>query len=65
MKIINYGPGYEPTTLICSNCKSELEYTNIDIEIKVLRDYVYNPILVISYITCPICGKEIEIKKEK
>ena len=65
MKIIHYGPGYEPTTLICSNCKSELEYTNIDIEINVCRDYAYDPILMIYYVTCPICGKENEIKKEK
>lgn len=32
MKIINYGPGYEPKTIICETCKSEIEYVNADIQ---------------------------------
>ena len=63
MKIINYGPGFEPKTLTCGSCKSELEYTDIDMNINVCRDYAYDPVVVIHSIRCPVCGRENEIKR--
>ena len=64
MKVINYGPGWEPKTLTCTSCKSELEYVDRDVNIDVCRDYAYDPMITIYYVICPICGKKNEIKKE-
>ena len=38
MKVIKYGPGWKPKLLTCASCKSELEYTDSDIEVRVRSD---------------------------
>lgn len=30
MKILKYGEGYEPKVITCENCKSEIEYLDIE-----------------------------------
>ena len=56
MKVIKYGPGWKPQTLTCSSCKSELEYTNLDIEVHTRSDISFHTIGSVSYVTCPVCG---------
>ena len=63
MKIINYGPGYEPKTITCKSCKSELEYTDFDVEVKAYFDYDYCPVGETHYVVCPICGMKNIIKR--
>ena len=59
MKILKYGEGY-PKTIICGNCKSELKYNSEDIYswTDVLDEFI-----TIGIITCPVCGKTIEVYK--
>ena len=64
MKVIKYGPGWKPHTLTCDSCKSELEYTDIDIKVDTHCDYMFNPVGSTHYIICPICGLYNIIKKE-
>lgn len=63
MKVINYGPGWEPQTLTCKSCKSELEYTDFDVEVQVYSDYACNPLGKTHYVGCPICGLKNVVKR--
>ena len=66
MKVIKYGPGYEPKRITCDTCKSELEYIGEDIEfrnskVKYNDDY---KIMFLTHITCPACKTWIELSRE-
>ena len=63
MKIIKYGPGYIPQILICKSCKSELEYTDADVEVRVYSDYDYRTLGETHYVLCPLCGLRNIIKR--
>ncbi len=65
MRVIKYGPGYEPEIIICSECKSELEYTKQDVEISVCRDYEYEPRVISHYVICPVCGLPVDVKEKE
>lgn len=67
MRVINYGPGYEPKKIICSSCQSELEYGQKDIQyydskIKGENDDYKQRFL--EYVTCPVCETWIELSME-
>lgn len=57
MKILKYGEGY-PKTAVCGHCKSELEYDFNDI---CSYDDLLEYIVTTGIITCPVCGKNIEV----
>ena len=60
MKILKYGEGY-PKTVICNDCKSELEYGLEDMD---SYHWVYtDKVEFIKTIKCPVCGKEITVDK--
>lgn len=63
MRVIKYGPGWKPQTLTCGSCKSELEYTDFDINVNVYSDYECCPVGETHYIVCPICGRQNVIKR--
>jgi hypothetical protein len=63
MKILKYGEGY-PKTVVCDNCKSELEYTLADIKHTQETEYTNDPledcrIVRVEYVVCPVCGDMI------
>ena len=59
MKIIKYGEGY-PKTITCEKCKSELEYDHNDVY---SWNDVCDEIITTGIITCPVCGKNVEVFK--
>ena len=66
MKVIKYGPGHEPKTIICSKCHSEIEYINADIKwhfskVKT-KDNTYQMSLL-DYLECPVCNSWIELSR--
>lgn len=63
MKVINYGPGWEPKILTCGSCKSELEYTDLDIKSNTYSDYECCPVGTKDYVVCPVCGMHNVIKE--
>lgn len=63
MKVTKYGPGWEPKTKTCKSCKSELEYTDFDVEVRVHSDFDGCPVCETHYIVCPICGMKNIIKR--
>lgn len=63
MKIINYGPGLKPQILTCKSCKSELEYTDFDINVKVYSDYDCCLLGETHSVVCPVCGQRNIIKR--
>jgi hypothetical protein len=57
MKILKYGEGY-PKTVVCDNCKSELEYNSKDIY---SRTDALDEFITTGIITCPVCGKTVVV----
>jgi hypothetical protein len=68
MKVINYGPKYKPSTLICTSCQSELEYDMRDIEFRthrVIERATLKPKQIVgSYVDCPVCS-HMNVLEEK
>jgi DNA-directed RNA polymerase subunit RPC12/RpoP len=76
MKVINYGPGYEPDTMVCEQCKSEMEYTKDDVR----KNDFYIDLCGFrhnwwdgktfcyyeheEYLHCPVCSHKIIFKIE-
>ena len=60
MKVISYGEDYKPKTIICSYCKSELEYDYEDIYsgscIVVDKEKFTKKEIISIYVSCPVCG---------
>jgi hypothetical protein len=56
MKVIKYGPGWKPHILTCKSCRSELEYTDYDIQGIRRSDYMYPIVGSVNYVMCPVCG---------
>lgn len=63
MRVIKYGPGWEPEILTCGSCKSELEYTYADVEVRAYSDDYCSPLGETHYVVCPICGLRNVIKR--
>lgn len=57
MKILKYGEGY-PKTVVCDNCKSELEYN--DREVFSWTDAL-DEFVTTGIITCLVCGKQVVV----
>lgn len=67
MRIINYGPGYEPKRITCDSCKSELEYRQKDIQYydsKIKGGYDDYKQRFLEYLTCPVCEQWILLSEE-
>lgn len=67
MKVIKYGPGYEPKLITCSSCKSDLEYEQDDIQyynstVKTEGD-VYKQ-MFLECVTCQLRGSWIKVSME-
>lgn len=45
-----------PKKILCEYCASELEYE---------KDDIHTGFCGLNYITCPVCGKEVELKDEE
>lgn len=61
MKVINYGPGYQPKRLVCASCQSELEYDTRDrkFDSHLVADKTDTSKLkqiVGVYVQCPVCS---------
>ena len=60
MKVINYGPKYKKSTLICASCQSELEYDVRDVisnQRRVIERATLKPKLIVgAYVRCPVCS---------
>lgn len=60
MKVIKYGPDYEPKRITCESCQSELEYDVKDIKSgsRLVADKVTLELkqVVGVYVQCPVCS---------
>lgn len=66
MKIINYGPGYEPKTIICSTCTSKIEYIKADVQCHISKVKTKDNTCQIScleHFECPVCNAWIELSR--
>ena len=71
MKVINYGPGYEPKTHKCIWCNSEFEYENkevkhekyyldLDGKYSIRWDGTYDCVVIQrEVLKCPVCLEKI------
>lgn len=69
MKVINYGPGYEPKTTSCPDCKSEIEYSDAEVD----KQCYYgepcgdNTVYYQNFyetLICPVCLYRIVLRNE-
>ena len=77
MRVIKYGPGYEPKTHKCIWCNSEIEYTKDDIKSQTFYDDLcgyqheywngtyYCVVVQREILQCPVCSKTIILKDDE